>query len=84
MKVSEKRIALQDIIDANEKGLLSEAFGSGTAAVISPIGELNCNGNNIVLNNGKIGEISQKLYDTITKIQYGELPDDLHWTYEVK
>ncbi len=84
LKVSERRISLQEIIDANAEGKLVEAFGSGTAAVISPIGELNCAGDNIVLNGGKIGELSQKLYDTVTKIQYGELPDTLGWTYEVK
>lgn len=83
-KVSERKIAIQEIIDANAQGKLVEAFGTGTAAVISPIGELKCDDEVITLNGGKIGEISQRLYDTITKIQYGELEDTFHWTYEVK
>lgn len=79
VKVSERRISMEEIYDANEKGLLREAFGTGTAAVISPIGELNWNDNRIELNGGKIGELSQKLYDNLTAIQYAKIPDPFNW-----
>lgn len=84
MEVTERRIAIQEIYDAHAAGTLEEAFGTGTAAVISPIGELNWNGNKIILNEGKIGELSAKLYDTITGIQNGILEDKLGWIEEVK
>ena len=83
IKVTERRISIQELYDAHAEGKLEEAFGTGTAAVISPIGELNWNGNKIIVNNGKIGEVSQKLYDTITGIQYGVLEDKYNWILEV-
>ena len=61
-----------------------EAFGTGTAAVISPIGELNWDGKVIKLTDGKIGELSARLYDTITGIQNGVLKDEFNWMVEVK
>jgi len=84
IKVTERRITIQEIYDAHANGTLEEAFGTGTAAVISPIGEFNWNGNIITLNNGKIGELSSKLYNTITGIQNGSLEDPLGWTVNVK
>ena len=83
MKVSEKRISVQELFDANEKGILEEAFGTGTAAVISPIGELFWNGRSAVINNGKIGSVSQKLYDTLTGIQYGRIEDPFGWSVKL-
>lgn len=82
--VSERRISVQELYDAHANGTFEEAFGTGTAAVISPVGELNWNGNKISINNGKIGELSQKLYDTITGIQFGKTEDFMNWTIEVK
>ena len=64
-------------------GKLDEVFGTGTAAVISPVGELNWDGRVIVINNGEIGKISHLLYDEITGIQWGEKPDTFGWTLEV-
>lgn len=84
IKVSEKRITVQELYEAHENGTLEEAFGTGTAAVISPIGELNWNGRKIVINNKEIGEISKRLYDNLTGIQYGKLEDKMGWTVEVK
>lgn len=81
--VSERRVSIDEVYEAYEKGLLEEAFGTGTAAVISPIGELLWEGKSIVLNNRKTGELSQKLYDTLTGIQVGELEDPFNWTIEV-
>lgn len=83
-KVNERKISIQDIYDAHAKGTLEEAFGTGTAAVISPVGELNWNEKIIKINEGKIGELSAKIYDTITGIQNGKLEDKFGWTVEVK
>ncbi len=81
--VSERRITIQEVYDAHAAGKLEEAFGTGTAAVISPIGEFSWDGKVIKINDGKIGEISQKVYDTITGIQSGELEDTYGWTQKV-
>lgn len=78
-KVTERRISMQEIADAADAGKLDEAFGTGTAAVISPIGELIWEDKKIIINNGKIGPISQKVYDTITGIQSGKLEDKYGW-----
>ncbi len=83
IKVSERRISIQEIYEAHAKGTLEEAFGTGTAAVISPIGELNWNGNKILVNNGEIGDLSSRLYETITGIQSGKIPDKMNWTVEI-
>ena len=84
MKVSERKLSIEEVAKAAEEGRLKEAFGSGTAAVISPIGELRCGDDVMVINDGKIGEISAKLYDNLTGIQWGKLPDEFGWTVEVK
>lgn len=81
--VEERRVSIEEVYEAHSKGLLKEAFATGTAAVISPIGELNWNDNIININNFEIGEISMKLYNTLTGIQNGKLPDDMGWTEEV-
>lgn len=83
MKVTERRISIDEVAEAARTGHLKEAFGSGTAAVISPIGHLKWGDEVMDINNGEIGAISQKLYDTLTGIQWGKLPDELGWTYEV-
>ena len=79
VKVTERRISVQELYDAHANGTFEEAFGTGTAAVISPVGELNWNENIISINNGKIGDLSQKLYDSITAIQYGKAEDKFGW-----
>jgi branched-chain amino acid aminotransferase len=81
--VKERKLSIQEVFDAHKAGKLDEAFGTGTAAVISPIGELNWNGNIIEINQGQIGELSKRIYDTITGIQSGELEDSFAWTTEV-
>lgn len=82
-KVTERRLAVDEVIKAHKEGKLDEAFGTGTAAVISPIGELNDNGEKLIVNGGKIGTISQKLYDNLTGIQWGRIKDSLGWTVRV-
>ena len=79
MKVSERRITIQEVADAYDNGKLDEVFGTGTAAVISPVGHLKWGDKIMEINNNKIGAISQKLYDTMTGMQYGKLPDDMGW-----
>ncbi|MBP5779889.1 MAG: branched-chain amino acid aminotransferase [Clostridia bacterium] len=83
MKVEERRLGIQEVYDAYQAGKLDEVFGTGTAAVISPVGELNWEGHVMKINNGEIGPVSQKLYDSITGIQSGRLPDTMGWTVEV-
>ena len=82
-KVTERKLAISEIAEANAAGKLDEAFGSGTAAVISPIGELNLDGNKMILNGGKIGPISQKLYDELTAIQWGKKEGPEGWSVVV-
>ncbi|HHV51683.1 MAG TPA: branched-chain amino acid aminotransferase [Clostridiales bacterium] len=83
-KVTERQIALAEVEKAAEDGTLEEAFGTGTAAVISPIGELKIDERNIVINDGKIGEVAHKLYDTLTGIQTGRVEDPFGWVVKIK
>ncbi len=82
-KVNERRITIDEVYEAHAKGMLKEVFGTGTAAVISPVGELNRDGEIIKINNGVIGPVSQRLYDTITGIQYGRIPDKFGWIEQI-
>ena len=84
IKVSERRISIQEISDAYDAGKLDEVFGTGTAAVISPVGHLKWNDKVMEINDNKIGAISQMLYDTMTGIQWGKIEDTFNWTVEVK
>ena len=84
IKVLERKISIDEIFKASKEGKLKEAFGSGTAAVISPVGEIQHNDDRITINQGKIGPLSQKLYDEITGIQYGEKPDKFGWCHLIK
>ncbi|MED5020480.1 branched-chain amino acid aminotransferase [Paenibacillus chibensis] len=78
--VEERKLSIEEIYEAYTNGKLEEVFGTGTAAVISPVGELHWNEHTMEINDGKIGEVSQKLYDTITGLQSGHLPDTRNWT----
>ena len=82
-QVTERKLAIEEVYEAYQAGKLDEVFGTGTAAVISPVGELNWEGHIMKINNGEIGKISQKLYDAITGIQSGAIPDQMGWTVEV-
>lgn len=83
MKVSERRITIQEVADAYDAGKLDEVFGTGTAAVISPVGTLKWGDKVMTINNNKIGPVSQKIYDTMTGIQYGKLEDTFGWVHKV-
>lgn len=83
MKVNEKRLTIDEVYAAHEAGKLEEVFATGTAAVISPVGELCWKDRVITINDSKIGSVSQKLYDTLTGIQTGKIKDEFGWTTEV-
>ena len=83
-KVSERLLSLEELEKAMDDGTLEEAWGCGTAAVVSPIGELCYKDKKFTINNGKIGKVTQELYDTLTGIQWGKIKDTFNWTVEVK
>ena len=82
-KVSERLLSIDELAKAMEDGTLKEAWGCGTAAVISPIGELCYKDTKYAVNNGEIGEVTQMLYDTLTGIQWGKIEDEFNWTYKL-
>ena len=79
LKTSERRISIQELSDAYDAGKLEEVFGTGTAAVVSPVGHLRWGDKVMEIGGNKIGKLTQKLYDTLTGMQYGKLPDDMGW-----
>ncbi|MDQ0200363.1 branched-chain amino acid aminotransferase [Neobacillus ginsengisoli] len=81
--VREEKISIEEVFAAHERGDLEEVFGSGTAAVISPVGELNWNDRSIEINHQKIGQLSQRVYDEITGIQLGKKEDPFNWIIKV-
>ncbi|TQR38969.1 branched-chain amino acid aminotransferase [Brevibacillus brevis] len=81
--VVEKRISMEDLHTAYVNGELEEAFGTGTAAVISPVGDLNWNGHQMIINGEKTGELTTRLYDEMTGIQYSEREDKFGWSVKV-
>jgi branched-chain amino acid aminotransferase len=81
--VNERLISIDEVYEASQNGTLKEVFGTGTAAVISPVGQLLWDDKKMVINGGKIGEISQMVYDTITGIQWGKITDTFGWSTEV-
>ena len=78
--VHERLLSIDELKEAMENGTLEEAWGCGTAAVVSPIGELFYQGVHYPVNNGQIGEVTQHLYDTLTGIQWGRIEDTFGWT----
>lgn len=82
--VEEKRISIDEIFEASNNGTLEEVFGTGTAAVISPVGHLRWEEHIMPVKDGGIGPLSQKLYDTVTGIQLGKMKDPFNWTVEIK
>ncbi|MGA2367888.1 MAG: branched-chain amino acid aminotransferase [Dehalococcoidia bacterium] len=84
MEVNERRISMDELMKAADSGRLKEAFGTGTAAVISPVGAIKHKNKTITINGGKTGKLALKLYNTITGIQYGEKPDKFKWVYKIK
>ncbi len=81
--VSERKISIQEVYDAYQTGKLEECFGTGTAAIISPVGELRWDEHVMTINNNQIGEITQRIFDTITGIQTGTIDDEMNWVIKV-
>jgi branched-chain amino acid aminotransferase len=84
LKIVERHLTVEEVYNAHAEGKLEEAFGTGTAAAISPIGHLNWNSRDITINGNQTGEVARKLYDQLMGIQYGRVEDKLGWTTEVK
>ena len=78
-EVIEDKIAIADIMKAGHEGRLEEVFGTGTAAVVSPVKELDWKGEQVLVGDGNIGPVTAKLYDTLTGMQWGRLPDNKGW-----
>ena len=82
-EVEERKVSLEELMVAAESGKLEECFGTGTACVVSPVGKLVNKDKVLEINGGKIGELSQRLYDTLTGIQYNKLEDKFGWRVKV-
>lgn len=82
--VREEHLAVDDLMEAAKDGRLQEAFGCGTAAVVSPIGQLCYKDEPVLVNNFETGPLTQRIYDTLTGIQWGELEDPFGWTRPVE
>ena len=81
--VTERLLSIDELVSALENGTLEEAWGCGTAAVVSPIGKLAFGDKEYIIGGGKIGEVTQKLYDTLTGIQWGKTDDEYGWVYKL-
>ncbi len=81
--VEERLFSLDELVNALESGTLEEAWGTGTAAVVSPIGKLAIGDKEYVVGGGKIGEVTKSLYDTLTGIQWGKRPDPFGWVHKL-
>ncbi len=83
MPVRERLITIDEVFEAHQAGRLSEIFGSGTAAVVSPVGELKYEESVISIGGGDVGPVAQRLFDTMTDIQYGRAEDTMGWVESV-
>jgi len=81
--VNERPISIDEVLSAQADGSLKEAFASGTAAIVSPIGQFFYKGRESVINEGKVGALTEKLYNEILQIQYGEKEDPFGWRIKV-
>jgi len=83
LKVSERRLSVEEIQEAQASGKLQEVFASGTAAIVSPVGQIYYKGKEYLINGGKTGELTEKLYNEILQIQYGEKEDPFGWRVKI-
>lgn len=82
--VEERKVSIAELIEANKNGKLNEAFGTGTAAVISPVGVISYKDEEITINNGEMGDVTAWLYEKLTGIQLGKYEDEFEWVFSVK
>jgi branched-chain amino acid aminotransferase len=83
IKVAEKPITIHEVIEASKNGKLKEAFASGTAAIVSPVGQIHYSGRDYLINGGQTGPIAEKLYNEILQIQYGLKEDPFNWRVKI-
>ncbi|HDG98298.1 MAG TPA: branched-chain amino acid aminotransferase [Desulfobacterales bacterium] len=83
INVSERSLTIDEVVEAAENGRLKEAFGTGTAAVISPVGQITYKEKDYVIAGGEMGELSEKLYNEIVALQYGEKEDPYGWVERI-
>ncbi|MGL1930479.1 MAG: branched-chain amino acid aminotransferase [Desulfotalea sp.] len=83
IKVVERKISIHEVLEANKNGSLQEVFGTGTAAVISPVGEIMYKKENHILADGKAGDFSRKIYEQLQGIQFGSVEDPFKWVSRV-
>ncbi|MBN2686584.1 MAG: branched-chain amino acid aminotransferase [Deltaproteobacteria bacterium] len=83
MTVSERPLSMDEILDAHAKGTIRDCFASGTAAIVSPVGQIYFKGKEYAINNGEIGELTKRLYNEILQIQYGEKDDPFGWRVKI-
>ncbi len=83
MKVEERPLPIDEVIDGIRKGRVTEAFGSGTAAIITAVSEIGYRGERLRLGDGGVGPVTRRLYDDLVGIQYGRKPDRFGWTVQV-
>ncbi len=83
VKVAERPLSIDEIITAHEKGILKEVFASGTAAIVSPVGQIYFRGKEYLINGGKTGPLAEKLYNEILQIQYGLKEDEFGWRVKI-
>ena len=81
--VEERRVSVDELVAAARDGTLEEAWGCGTAAVVSPVGRVAYKGEEFIIHNEKIGSLTQALYDRLTGIQWGQLDDPFGWIHPV-
>ena len=84
LTVAERRISIDEVYEAHAGGELKEVFGSGTAAVISPVGNIKFDGREITIGDGSAGPLSARLFDELTGIQYAKTDDPFNWTMKVE
>jgi branched-chain amino acid aminotransferase len=82
-RIEERQIAIDELVADIRAGKVKEAFGSGTAAVVTPVGVLGYKNESLKIGNGGVGNLTQKLYDTLTGIQYGKIPDTFGWVRKI-
>jgi branched-chain amino acid aminotransferase len=83
LKASERKISIDEVVSVQESGSLQEVFGSGTAAVISPVGEIKIGERTLTVGDGNVGPVAKKFYKALTDIQYGKVEDMMGWVEPV-
>ena len=83
VNVLERQLSMDEILSSNADGTLKEAFASGTAAIVSPVGQIHYRGKEYVIGDGNTGPLTEKLYNEILQIQYGEKEDPFGWRVKI-